>query len=183
MTMRIVHTINIALLLALIGLSLNAFPDLPERIPLHFGSGGEPDRWGDRTLLSWLLLPLIAAGTVVLLYGVGAFIPSRPQSFNVPDKQKLLALPPHLQRWVMSGVVNMLHVLALTMLVMFCGLQYGAWESAHTGEASGVLMGSVAFSLVVTPFLTIGMLVVTQRRLDAAWRAFQEEGEAAGIPR
>ena len=180
--MRLVHTINIALALALIALSLNAYPELPDRIPLHFGAGGEPDRWGEPSLLSWMALPLIGVGTVLILYVTAAVVPKRPQLFNVPDRKKLLELPPHLQQWVIRGTLNVLYVLAASILLTFAGLQYGAWESAHTGGASSMLTGSIVFSLVSTPFVTIGLFVVTQRRMDAAWRSFREHGATAPVP-
>src|SRR5690606_19688982 len=117
--MRLVHTINIALALTLIVLSLNAYPDLPDLIPLHFGADGEPDRWGTRSLLSWMLLPLIGVGTVLFLYVTAAVVPRYPKSFNVPDKKKFLELPSHLQQWVMRGILNVMYVLSTTILVTF----------------------------------------------------------------
>lgn len=169
--MRIVHAANALLLAGLIVLSLYVYPDLPAEIPLHFGANGSADSWGRPTLMRWLMLPMVAAATVVLLYVVAAFMPRRPQSFNIPDKKKLLELPAPLQRWVIGGVVNMLHIMTLTMLIMFCGIQYGTWETAHTRAGSSLIVASILFSLVVTPFVTIGLLIVTQRRLDQAWRA------------
>jgi uncharacterized membrane protein len=169
--MRLVHLLNGALLLGLIGLSLYVYPELPARIPLHFGADGTPDRWGERTLLSWMILPLVGAGTALLMYVIGLFIPGRPQSFNFPDRDKLLALPAAVQEWVMRGVVDMLHIMTLALLLMFCGMQYGAWESSRTGVGSRVMVGAVLFSLVAMPFVTVAFLVVVQRRMDRAWRA------------
>jgi len=180
--MRLIHTINIALSLALIALSINAYPDLPERIPLHFGLNGEPDRWGSPSLLSWLMLPLIGVATVVFLYITAAVVPRYPKSFNVPDRKKFMELPSHLQQWVMRGILNVMHVLSTTILVTFGGIQYGAWESAHSGGASSMLTAAIVFSLVSTPFVTIAFFAVSQRRVDAAWRAFQADGEEAAVP-
>ena len=171
--MRIVHAVNALLLGGLIALSLYVYPDLPPEIPLHFGADGAADRWGRPTLMRWLMLPIVAAATVLLLYGVAALMPGRPQSFNIPDKKKLLQLPVPLQRWVIGGVVNMLHIMTLTMLIMFCGIQYGTWQTAHTRTSSSLIVASIIFSLVVTPFVTMGLLIVSQRRLDRAWRAPQ----------
>jgi uncharacterized membrane protein len=168
--MKLVHLLNAILLAALVGLSVLVYPDLPDRIPLHFGADGTPDRWGDRTILSWLMLPLIGALTAVVMYATAHYIPRRPQSFNMPDKKKLLALPRPEQEWVMRGAADMLHVTALTMLVMFAGMQYGAWESAHTGVGSRSMVTSILVGLVTMPFNTVGFLVVIQRRLDEAWR-------------
>jgi uncharacterized membrane protein len=175
--MKLVHALNAMLLAALIGLSLYVYPEVPAEIPLHFGADGVADRWGGRTLLSWMMLPLIGTATVLLIYGVAALMPRRPQSFNMPDKRKLLELPPPLQRWVIAGASNMLHVMTLTLLIMFCGIQYGTWEAAQTRSGSQMIMASIIFSLVVTPFVTIGLLIVSQRRMDRAWRAHQAAAE------
>lgn len=180
--MRLIHIINIALCLALIALSLNVYPDLPDRIPLHFDARGEPDRWGEPSLLSWLTLPLIGVGTVVFLYITAAVVPRYPKSFNVPDKKRFMELPAHLQQWVMRGILNVMHVLSTTMLLTFCALQYGAWEAAHSGTASGTITAAIVFSLVSTPFVTIAFFAVSQRRMDAAWRAFRDNGEEAAVP-
>lgn len=175
----LLHALNALLLTALVAASLYVYPDLPAGMPLHFGADGEATRWGDRTLLSWMTLPLIAVAIVLLMYGVGALMPRRPQSFNIPDKDKLLQLPQALQHWVIGGAVNMLHALTLTMLVTFCGIQYGTWEAAHTGTGSPMIVASLLFSLVVTPFITIALLIVSQRRIDRAWRAHQAAQEGA----
>ncbi|HEX2168358.1 MAG TPA: hypothetical protein VHG09_14080 [Longimicrobiales bacterium] len=91
-----------------------------------------------------------------------------------------LELPPPLQQWVIGGAVNMMHVMALTMLIMFCGMQYGSWETARSGTGSQAIVASIIFSFVATPFVAIALLLVTQRRLDRAWRAYQaaEAGSA-----
>ncbi|HSJ32502.1 MAG TPA: DUF1648 domain-containing protein [Longimicrobiales bacterium] len=65
--MRAVHLITGVLLVATVGLSVYVYPELPERIPLHFRADGTPDRWGDRSWLTWLLLPLIGAATIGFL--------------------------------------------------------------------------------------------------------------------
>jgi uncharacterized membrane protein len=173
--MRLVHAANLMLLAALLGLSLYIYPELPDRIPLHFGADGTPDRWGNRALHSWMALPVIGSASVLMLYAIGWLLPARPNWLNMPDRKKLLALPPEHQRPVLQSAGNMLYILALQMLIMFCAMQYGAWESAHTGMGSDTLMAGVIFGLVSTPFVTIALFVVVQRRMDAAWRAFQAE--------
>lgn len=61
------------------------------------------------------------------------------------------------------------------MLVMFCAIQYGAWETAHTGSGSGMMPVALVVGLVGMPFLTIAIFVVTQRRMDRAWKQWQAE--------
>jgi hypothetical protein len=118
-----------------------------------------------------MMLPFVGAGMALLMYGIGLLIPGRPQSFNIPDRHRFQELPPAVQEWVMRGAVDMLHITALALLLMFCGIQYGAWESARTGVGSRVMVGTVLFSLVVMPMVTVAFLIVVQRRMDRAWRA------------
>lgn len=171
--MKLVHAINALLLLALIGLSLHVYPDLPDRIPLHFGVDGTPDRWGRRMMLSWMILPLAGAAAVLSLYGVASFIAGRPHAFNGPNRKKLLELPQALQARVMRGASDMMYVTSLVLLVMFNFMQYGAWQSAHSGAGSRAMVIGAFFGLVAVPFVAIGWLIVMQRRLARAWREHQ----------
>lgn len=165
------------LLAATVGLSLYVYPDLPERIPLHFAADGTPDRWGEKSLLTWLLLPLIGAATIGVLYAVAWFLPGRPHLLNMPDRKKLLEMPRPLQDRVLAAAVDMMYytALALALAVMFASIQYGAWESATTGTSSSATVTGIIFALVVMPFMMIGFLVAIQRRLDAAWREYRTQ--------
>lgn len=166
---------NALLVLGLLGASAWVYPDLPARIPLHFGPDGQPDRWGDTTFLSWMLLPLIGAATALLMYACTWFVRTRPKYINMPDKKKFMQLPTHLQQWVAGGVIGMVNIITLAVLAMFCAIQYGAWESAHSGNGSSVMPAALVLGLVGMPFLTIAIFVVTQHRMDTAWKQWQAE--------
>jgi uncharacterized membrane protein len=51
---------------------------LPDRIPIHFGLGGQPDAWGDKVTI-WML-PALAAIIFVVLTAVSRY----PHTFNYP---------------------------------------------------------------------------------------------------
>ena len=87
----------IALGAILIGLALSgwawihaqgAYPDLPERIPVHFDDRGEPDGWREKGFASVYLLPftglLCALGLPLLGWavGIGAERQGRPRYAN-----------------------------------------------------------------------------------------------------
>lgn len=57
---------------------LQAWSDLPDRVPRHFGVSGEPDAWGSKW---WLVGPLI---TMWFLYGLLTIINRYPHIFNYP---------------------------------------------------------------------------------------------------
>ena len=62
---RFFDTVNIVLLLCMIGAALAVWPDLPDRIPVHFGIDGRPDGWAEKSLTSWFLLPGVAVALTV----------------------------------------------------------------------------------------------------------------------
>ena len=63
-------------LVGAIAIVLVFWPKLPDRIPTHFGFGGQPDAWGSRTTL-WMI-PGISAALYAMLTVVSFF----PHKFN-----------------------------------------------------------------------------------------------------
>src|SRR5688572_30642422 len=86
--------LNAVLLLALFAGSAWAYPRLPERIPVHFGLTGEPDAWAVRSAGSWFMLPAIAAVLVLVMHALSVYGSAHPETWNLPDKRRFLALSP-----------------------------------------------------------------------------------------
>ncbi|CAM3336549.1 DUF1648 domain-containing protein [Nocardioides dubius] len=63
---------------------------LPDRVPLHFGGGGDPDRWGSRTE-ALVTTGLIGGGLVLLFWVLARWLPRAPS--------ELLNLPAADKRW------------------------------------------------------------------------------------
>ena len=57
---RFFDSVNVGLMAAMLGFSLWVWPDLPERIPTHFGIDGRPDAGAEPTVLSWFGLVIFA---------------------------------------------------------------------------------------------------------------------------
>ena len=55
-----------------------AWAALPEKVPVHFGPSGQPDRWGSKAEFLWL--PLLALG----LYAVLTWVGGKARHFNYP---------------------------------------------------------------------------------------------------
>jgi uncharacterized membrane protein len=127
-----------ALIAALFIVSVVVYGELPARIPQHFGIDGTPDRWVDRSIVSWLLLPIISlmlSGFVVL---IASFLPRDLKLLNVPNKERLLALPKHRQAVVATMVRNTMHWIVVIVLLLFSGIQTEVFLSARTGESTGL---------------------------------------------
>jgi hypothetical protein len=98
------------------------YPDLPDRLPMHFDAAGEPDRFAPKSVGAWFLLPGIALGMLVFLgavsWGIGALVRSSPGLCNVPRKDVFLRLSPE-GRLAVAGPVRRF---LLATLVIFQGM-------------------------------------------------------------
>lgn len=61
------------------------YDDLPEVIPTHWGPGGEPDDWDEKSFGTVFLPPLIGAGTTVMLALCALMVPVFTQPAREPS--------------------------------------------------------------------------------------------------
>ncbi len=88
--------------------ALNAWPSLPEQIPVHFDAAGNPDSWGGRGTL-WIL-QLIGLFTSGVLWLVARF----PHLHNFPFEITEGNAP-----WAYSWSVRLLRVMRLLITTTF----------------------------------------------------------------
>jgi hypothetical protein len=165
---RIFHLISGGLLAYIILTGFGAWNRLPQRIPIHFGADGLPNRWtNDRSeLLIFFLIPFFLT---LMLYGFGALIPffrRNPQWVNIPNKKKFLELPAERQEpfWAclqelfptMAAAANLLLACAIrgTLEVALGKAERLPWWSVWPGLA--VLLALVAVQMT-------RMIVITYR--------------------
>lgn len=76
---------QLALIAAMFALAAVLWSSMPERMPVHWGFTGEPDRYGGR-FEGLLVMPLLAAGLYLLLLFLPRIDPRRPgyESFRGP---------------------------------------------------------------------------------------------------
>ncbi len=165
-------------MLAVWVLAVLAWPDLPARIPMHYDLGGQPDRWVDKSVLSWFGLP--ALGTLLGVV-MGLLLPrwvmgmARRNSpwLNVPDKRRFAALPEAGRVRAVLPLVMGLTWIVLLLQVMFAWLVVGGARVASgewaTLPAWPVLLPIAAIGLVVVVMFVAGQRCVRRemRRGDA----------------
>lgn len=147
----------VAELLALAGviitvvILLRAWPDLPDRVPTHFGPTGEADAWGRKETL--LFPPILM---MVLYAGITVFN-RYPHIFNYPRQitEENAARQYRLARTMMSW-------LKAELVWVFAYLGWGMVRVAQ-GEATGL---SVVFlpALLVAIFGTLGVYLWASAR-------------------
>ncbi len=124
---------------------------LPERVPLHFGLSGEPDRWGSRTEA---LLVLGGSGLVLAICcGLGARLVSRADLtwrwWNLPHRDWWTATA---QRQAVARARLRTDLLGTgtALLVLLSVLLLGVVRAARSGDGSlGPVTGVVVGLLVL----------------------------------
>ena len=153
------------LIVVLFAASIAVYPELPARIPQHFGFDGRPDRWVERSLVAWLLLPIIALMVSGFVVVIASIIPRDLRLLNVPNKARLLALPAERQALVAVMVRNTLHWIVVMVLLMFAGLQLEVYLAAMSGAAT-----ELGWLVVVWVAGVLTMVIALNARLQRLLR-------------
>lgn len=73
-----------AIMAATIGASLWAYPRLPDRVPIHWNWKGEIDRWGSKSVNTWMM-----PGMLAFILGLTAILPAlSPKPFEIDRFRK-----------------------------------------------------------------------------------------------
>lgn len=161
--------------LALAAFSVSTYELLPADIPQQINAAGEITRTTARSPVAWGLLPAIALFTLALIQGIGTLLPSRPELFNFPSKDKLLALPPAARAPVIAQMRTFMDITSLLVMIIMLGVQWMLWQSAqgNTSRTSSAVLMVVSFGLAPLLLVLVWRLNSATERAHAAWQASQ----------
>ncbi|MGI6549397.1 MAG: DUF1648 domain-containing protein [Syntrophomonadales bacterium] len=128
----------------MVGLVIYYWPELPARIPTHFGASGTPDGWGSKHSLLYL------AGVGALLYVVMFVLSRYPHLYNY-----LTTITESNAETQYRMAMDLMIVLGNVIIWMFT---YMTWQTIQT--ALGQSEGMGAWFLPVFLFLSSGPIVV-----------------------
>jgi len=131
-----------------------AWPDLPDRIPVHFGLNGQADAWGGKTAL--VIGPLISLASVGLLAIVNRF----PHTFNYPIR----VTPENAQRQY-TLAREMMAQMRAWVAILGAALAMMQVQSARAGAVTPAMLAVVLAIAVGAPLV---LLVVYFARAKAA---------------
>jgi uncharacterized membrane protein len=149
----------LTLLAGLYAGSAAAYPHLPERIPIHFDFAGNPDAWASTTLLSWFMLPLFATGLAGFLLVLGRLSEYRPELWNIPEKQRFLALSAEARAPIVARLRTFMALVAVLTTALMGTMQVEVFLIA-TGQmrpTPWLIAGAVVLMLVVTGVAAVRM--------------------------
>lgn len=175
--MRPLRFLAWGVVLATLVYAIAVYGQLPDRIPTGLDAAGAARGWTARSPRSWFLLPVLLLAMQVLFDVLATLLPTRPQLVNLPDKEKLLALPARWRAPVMQEVVRMMDATALGVALLFALIQ---WQLARTAQGQPGALGVAGLLMPIG--LTVVLLLFVSRigtRLDEAFKAWQGAGAPA----
>ncbi|MFT4513563.1 MAG: putative membrane protein [Planctomycetota bacterium] len=121
--------------LAVWGLAIGYWSELPGTIPMHFGLNGVADRFADKTVLSWFWMP--ALGTVFAV-ALGFMAPgwlrrmahANSQMLNMPDRARFRTLSAEARVRVMGATMTPMMWLVIILQLLFGFMVYSSAQVA-----------------------------------------------------
>lgn len=152
-------------------IALALWPTLPARFPTHFDGAGVPDRFSDRTALSWFALPAI--GTVIggllcaLPWMIRPLVLRHPEFVNVPRKSEFVRLEPAVRVAVLEPTGVFLRVLALLVQLILGYIIWGTHAVATSAQTELSPVGLYAPLALIAATIVWGTLA-TRRAIQRA---------------
>jgi uncharacterized membrane protein len=171
---RFYHTLNAA---ALIGMTIMlgaAFRSLPEKIPVHFGPSGQPDRFTGKDSPELIVLFAIPWFLSLVMYAMGYFIPrfaeKNPAMVNIPYKDEIFALPPEKRKPLWDLLSEMFFGMACALNLLFLFIFYSTIQVAM-GRMSGLpvapMIGLIILVFACVIIYTVKIFTVSRSLTDA----------------
>lgn len=182
--MRLLRLLSWTALLVLLVFTAASYAGLPDSMPTHMGLDGKVTSVAAKSLWGWFLLPGIALALQLLFEGIGVMLPSRPQWFNFPEKDRFLQLPPEYQAPVIAQMRTMLDITQLGMLLLFGVLQVQMWMAAQGRGTSGLFISALVLPVLLTPAALFWLTRITAalEREEARFLASQATPTQRGQP-
>jgi uncharacterized membrane protein len=153
--------------LAVWGLALAYYGDLPDRIPMHFGPNGEADRFADKSIVAWFWMPSLAT---LFAFVFGRLLPgwmrsmahSNSQLLNMPDRERFRALPADARVRVVDAAYSPLCLLAVVLQLLFGWIVYASAQVALGIWRTLPIWPTLAFVGAIM-VCVVGMMLVSTR--------------------
>jgi uncharacterized membrane protein len=145
------------------------YPALPERIPVHWGLGGTPDRWATKSLSTVFLLPVLAVylqSWLLLLkhdlVHAKMTVPAAHAELYFDAKEQLIKATTRMLDWLRSLVAILLG--GVSMFVLFSTIE----SLRHWMSLANLLIWPIAGMLPVVAFYYLYRFLSINNTLEKA---------------
>ena len=157
-----------------IGYSWLNYPDLPVRVPTHFGPSGAPDAWSPKSVRSVMLLPLMTLFMGIVLGVMACFTARAKRAIRQQDGGVSIQAQMRFRQATarfLSGIVFLVTIMLTLMSIV----------SVRTGLglASGMPNGLMAIVILMVVYAIGGSIYIALRYGQGGARLERRAGSAA----
>ena len=134
MPRNIIYLLNMLIVIGLFVFSFIVYPDLPSKIPAHINFEGKADSFANKTLLFWMLIPILSLVFLVVIQWISHFMDKKPQWINLPNKQKYLELSDNMRTNVNQYLKAFIFILMFMMNVILFEVQLMLYQASMSVE-------------------------------------------------
>ncbi len=116
-------------------LCITLYPQLPERIAIHFDMHGRPNGWTDSAWLGWFGLPVLASVVTWMLIGIAQLALRTPSLWSLPEKSRFLRLTPQQRQPILRELIHLMDVAAVYTIAVFMVVQLAIFQAALSSFA------------------------------------------------
>lgn len=130
--------------------SVYVYPELPEKIPVHFDGAGEADRYGPK--ITYLVLPVLAA----ILFGVMTFIDRYPRLIEYAK-----SITGEGERSDFPAARHLMQVMKIAVMIVLVTIQVLTYTTV-SGRTEGLGKWFLPFTLAIIFLPVAGFLIGTR---------------------
>lgn len=152
---RVAGLAGVLLLVVHVLFAVVVYWELPAEIPRHFDAAGVPTRFEATTPFTWFSLPAIAVATWAFMAFIARQLPTHPEWFNIPQKDRFLALAPAHRAPVIEEMRAVLSVASALVTALLLVIQLLMWRVATGGAAGPLGQAPLALSVLFVPLMLV----------------------------
>ena len=130
MPRNIIYLLNMLIVIGLFVFSFIVYPDLPSKIPSHINFEGKADSFVNKTMLFWMLIPILSLVFLVIIQWISKLMDKKPQWINLPNKQKYLELSVNMRTNVNHYLKAFIFILMFMMNIILFEVQLMLYQAA-----------------------------------------------------
>lgn len=158
--------------IGMVAFTAATYAGLPADIPTKISSRGVVTHTTAKTIVNWFLLVGIAGLTQALLTWITVLLPSKPELFNFPEKDRFLALPAEYQPPVIERMQLALDIIGVLTMLILAYVQFMLWRTAlgnphHLGFAAMIVLTII---FIPVTFLLVGRVSAELEVQEKRWR-------------
>lgn len=166
MARRVLLAVLLTSFVAMWVVALTTYGSLPARYPLHFDAAGVPDRFGTKSLLTWLAMPgffsVLTAVFAGIAWGTGYLARRGAKFMNVPEKDAFLRLGEDARVQAAAPLADLGLAMPVALCLLSVYVQIGA--SLVARQEARTLPGWPVFLVLLYSFVALAISVVRTRK-------------------